>query len=198
MINLSDERIEKFDKTVEMGRESRIALLEYWKEYSIYTSFEYWMMVALLIFPLIVLYFKIDKKRLFFYGFYGFSFHVIFAYVDMSGKMLGLWNYPFPIYPLIPGLALDTSLVPVIFMLVYQYTFNHNKNYYVYTIIAAAIFSFILKPIIVEIGLFKMYRGTSYIHLFLSFFIPIIGAKLITNVFLWVDKKYNKERTYSI
>jgi hypothetical protein len=184
---------QEFDKIVKFNDKAHHALVDYWKSNEIYLSLEYWMMVAILVVPLIILFFRIDKSKLFFMGFYGYSFHMLFAYTDAFGRNMGFWNYPFPIFPIIPGLALDSSFVPVMFTLIYQYTLNHKKNYYVYTIIAAAIFSFGFKPILVGMGMFKMYGEINYQHLFISFIPMIILGKFIVDVFLRVEKRYKEE-----
>lgn len=191
MIILSDSRIEKFDKTVKMKNEATDALTDYWHEFLLYFSLEYWMMITILFVPLIVLFFRIDKNKIFLIGFYGYSVHVVFAYIDIFGQNNGRWNYPFPILPVLPGLAIDSSLVPITYMLIYQWTLNNHKNYYVYSIIAALIFCFIFKPLLVALGLFKMYGNTNYLHLFIGYLIVLLAAKFITNVFLWTQKKYS-------
>jgi hypothetical protein len=190
MIKLANAQMDKFDKIVKNSNQSTDALIDYWKDFALYTSLEYWMMVAILLVPLLILFFKIDKNKIFLVGFFGYSIHVIFAYVDSYGKHSGLWNYPFPIIPALPGLAIDSSLVPVTFMLVYQWTLNNKKNYYVYSIITAVIFSFIIKPLLVELGLFRMYGNINYLHLFIAYLFVLLTAKFITNVFLWTQKKY--------
>lgn len=75
-------------------------------------------------------------------------------------------------------------------MLVYQWTLNNNKNYYVYSIATAGIFSFIFKPFLVALGLFKLYGNLNYLHLFIGYLFVLLSAKFITNVFLWTQKKY--------
>ena len=175
-----------------MSSEGQKALNDYWKDFSLYTSLEYWMMVAFLIVPLIYLFFKIDKNKLFLIGFYGYSVHMLFGYLDLFGRNRGLWNYPFPVFPQIPGFSIDSSLVPVTFMLVYQYTLNRNKNFYIYTIVTALIFSFLFKPLLVALGLFKMYGTINYLHLFIVYLFVLLTAKFITNVFLWMQRKYSK------
>lgn len=92
--------------------------------------------------------------------------------------------------PVLPGIAIDSSLVPVCFMLVYQWTLHKNKNYYLYATITAAVFSFIVKPLFVAIGLFKMYENMTYFHLFVGYLFVLAAAKFITNVFLWTQKKF--------
>lgn len=74
-------------------------------------------------------------------------------------------------------------MVPVAFMLIYQWTLNNHKNYYLYSIITAALFAFILKPILVSIGLFRMYGEINYFHLFLGYVLVLLIAKFITWLF---------------
>ncbi|WP_342043838.1 CBO0543 family protein [Bacillus sp. OTU2372] len=184
--------MDRFDKIVKMGKHTTEELTDYWMDYELYASLEYWMMVTLLVVPLLILFFKIDKNKIFLIGFYGYSFHLIFGYLDLYGKHNGLWNYPFPLIPAIPGFAIDGSLVPVAFMLVYQWTLNNNKNYYLYSFITALIFSFIIKPILVQLELFKLYENIKYFHLLIGYIFVLLTAKFITNVFLWTQKKFIK------
>ncbi|MDF2036513.1 hypothetical protein P2R12_05840 [Cytobacillus oceanisediminis] len=188
---MEENRIKEFDDIVKMAKEGQKALNDYWVEYSIYTSFEYWFMVVLFIVPLLVLFFKIDKRKLFFMGFYGYSIHMLFGYIDLYNKNSGLLNYPFPMIPMIPGLSLDSSFVPVTFMLVYQWTLNHKKNYYVYTVLTSAVLAFVFKPLLIGLGLFKLYGNTNYFFLFACYLIVIILAKVITDVFLWTERKFS-------
>ncbi|WP_163143827.1 hypothetical protein [Bacillus sp. 22-7] len=189
---MPDKRIEQFDHIVRMGKKGQEALNKYWLDFELYTSFEYWLMAALLIGPLIYLFFKIDKNKIFFFGFYGYSIHVIFGYIDLFSKNLGYLNYPFPVIPMLPGLTLDSSFVPVTFMLVYQWTINREKNYYLYMIITSAVMAFIFKPVLVGIGLMRLYGNTNYIYLFAGYLIVITLAKFIMSVFLWTEAKYKK------
>lgn len=188
---MEENRIKDFDQIVKMGKEGQKALNDYWVEYSIYNSFEYWFMVMLFIVPLIVLFFKIDKRKLFFMGFYGYSIHMLFGYIDLYNKNSGVLNYPFPMIPAVPGISLDSSFVPVTFMLVYQWTLNHKKNYYVYTVLTSAVLAFVFKPLLIGLGLFKLYGSTNYFFLFICYLIVIILAKVITDVFLWTERKFN-------
>ncbi|KMJ57162.1 hypothetical protein AB685_17275 [Bacillus sp. LL01] len=189
---MAANRLEQFDKIVKMGKEAQKALNNYWIDFALYTSFEYFLMVLLLIVPLTYLFFKIDKNKIFFMGFFGYSIHVIFGYVDTFSKNLGFLNYPFPVIPIIPGLSLDSSFIPVTFMLVYQWTLNSKKNYYVYMIITSAILSFVFKPLLVALGLFRLYGNTNYLYLFIGYLIVITIAKFITDIFLWTEKNFNK------
>ncbi|MFD1739572.1 CBO0543 family protein [Bacillus salitolerans] len=189
---MADRRLEHFNKAVELRKESTEAFWEYWHEFAIYTSLEFWIMVSILVVPLIILCFKIDKSKIFLIGFFGYSIHVIFAYTDSYGIGEGLWNYPFQVIPALPSLSLDSSLVPVAFMLLYQWCLHHKKNYYMYAVILSAVFSFAFKPIIVAMGMFVMYEKINYLHLFIAYVGVAFLAKILTNVFLWMEKKFKK------
>lgn len=194
MINLDNERLSRFDEIVKMGKEGQKALNEYWLEYALYTTFEYWMMVLLLVVPLIVLLLKVKKNKLFQILFYGYSVHISFGYEDLYGRNLGFWNYPFPVIPALPGLTLDSSFIPVIFIFIYQSTLNSNKKYYLYSILTSVFLSFVFKPMLVGLGLFRMYGSITYIHLFLSYLSIVIFAKLLTDLFVWIKKRYSPSK----
>ncbi|MCM3715647.1 hypothetical protein M3212_09270 [Alkalihalobacillus oceani] len=165
------------------------AYKEYWKLHSGFDAWQFWFNLALLIIPLIVLYFKIDKKRAFLLGFYGFNIHVWITYIDSIGIRHGFWGYPHQILVEVSSnLGLDASLVPVSFMLMYQWTLKHNKNYYLYAILLAAVFSFICKPIFIAIGLLRLYEGTLF-YMFFLYIVVLLFSKFITNVFIMLRKK---------
>jgi len=63
---------------------------------------------------------------------------------------LGMWGYPFQIFPLLPNFTLDAAVVPVTLMLVFQWTYKHNKNYYLYALLSAIFFGLVFKPILVS------------------------------------------------
>lgn len=190
MIIMEATRLDRFDQIVEMGKKGQVALNEYWKDFSLFYYFEYWLMVAFLIVPIIYILFKIDKKKIFEIGFYGYSVHMIFGYVDLFGRNMGFWNYPIPVIPVLPGISLDSSFVPVTFMLVYQWTLNRKKNYYLYAILTSLVLSFGLKPVLVKLAVFRMYGNINYFHLLICYLIVIFSAKFLTDLFLWLKRKY--------
>lgn len=185
-----NNRLEKFIDFVHLREESTRHLTEYWREYSNFSTLQFWIMVAILVIPLIILIIKIDKEKLFVVCFYGYSIHITFAYLDLYGVNKGLWGFPFQVFPFLPSFSLDSSLVPVSFMLVYQWTLNKKKNYYLYSIITAFILAFIFDAILVRFGLFEMYKNTNYFHLFIGNIITFLFARFLTIFFLKFSK-YN-------
>jgi hypothetical protein len=188
---MSDTRLQKFDKAVQLREDSTDVLTEIWKDYSLYSTLEYWIMATILVVPLLFLLVKIDKSKIFLICFYGYTFHVVLAYGDIYGMNAGYWHYPFQLIPSLPSLSIDASIFPVTFMLIYQWTLNSNKKYYLYSIIACGGYAFVFKPLLVALGLFRLYDWVNYLYLFIGYFLISIVAKCFTDVFLWMQKKYS-------
>ncbi|WP_409304201.1 CBO0543 family protein [Peribacillus sp. SCS-155] len=163
---------------------------DYWSQYSDFGTWQFWINLAFLIIPLIVLYIFMDKRKALLLGFFGFNVHVWFTYIDTYGGTRALWYYPYKLLPVLPiSFALDVSLVPVSYMLLYQWALNNKKNYYLFMLILSALFSFVLKPLLISLDLFELNRGANYFHLFLGYVAVGIVSKLITNLFLYFEHK---------
>ncbi|MCT8137783.1 hypothetical protein H1D32_08450 [Anaerobacillus sp. CMMVII] len=159
--------------------------MDYWQQYSNIETWGFKIILLIFVVPLVLLYFTIDRKHILLLGFYGLNVHIWFSYINIAGVKQGFYTYPFELIPFIPGnLALDASLIPVLFILVYQWTMRHRKNFYLYSIALSLFLAFIFKPILVYVGMFVMYKGTNYFILFVLYCIIFLLSKLITNLFL--------------
>lgn len=165
--------------------------LEYWLKYSSFGTWQFW--VILLIFfiaPLVVLYFKIDRKKIFLLGFYGFNIHVWYRYMDVMGLKTGFWGYNYELIPFLSGnVTISAAIVPVVYMLVYQWTINNNKNFYLYSIIVSLFFAFIFKPLLKMHQFFVLDEAVTFVHMFVVYCFVFILSKGITNIFLWMQKQ---------
>jgi hypothetical protein len=170
--------------------------LEYWMNFSNATTWQFWLNLALLVFPLIVLYFFIDKRNALQIGFFGFNVHVWFTYVDQFGVLHGLWQYPYKVIPFMPvSFVLDVSLVPVTYMLVYQWITKHQKNRYLYLTLLSAAFAFIFKPIMSSLDLFRLYEWMNFVYLFCGYLIVMLISIWITALFLHKQKSVVSRRS---
>ncbi|MFZ3579153.1 CBO0543 family protein [Virgibacillus sp. DJP39] len=186
---MNEKQLELLNKIRSMAEEVTQLQIEYWKSFSDFGIWQFWVVSLMLIVPLIVLFISIDKGKMLLLGFFGLNYHIWFAYVNSIGISLGLWEYPYQIAPFLPSFSLDASFVPVSFMLLYQWTLNHKKNIYLYSVLLSAIFAFVLKPIMVNFHFFHMFKGVNYVHLFLFYVAFFIVSKLITNLFIWLQQK---------
>ena len=163
--------------------------IDYWQTYSNIDTWQFWVNIVLFVVPLVVLFFKLDRKRAFHLGFFGYSCHVLSTYIDAYSTRFAFWEYPYKVIPILPiSFGLDTSLIPVVYMLVYQWTLNRNKNYYIVITFVAGFFSFIFKPILSSVNLFQLSESTTYFHLFLWYLLGGLLSKWITNIFLKFEK----------
>ncbi|RTR27613.1 hypothetical protein EKG37_19035 [Robertmurraya yapensis] len=187
---MSEKQVELLDKVRVLNEELSKLNTEYWKEFSSFNDLKFWIVVLILVIPLIVLLWKIDRDKMLLLGFYGMNYHIWFAYTNSAAIRMGFIDYPYEILPILPSFALDASLVPACYMLVYQWTLNRNKNFYLYSILLSAVFAFIMKPILIMHDLFRMFKGWNYFTLFLFYVGLFIFSKVITNIFLKMQEQH--------
>lgn len=187
---MSPEQRKLLDQITDAQESLTNLMLEYWKLYSHMGTWQFWVNVAMLVVPLIVIYFFIDRRRAFHIGFFGLNVHIWFTYIDATGIRFGLWDYPYQAIPIMSvSFSLDVSLIPVIFMLLYQWTLNNGKNYYLWSTGLSIFLSFILKPILVYFDLFELNKWVNFFHLFIGYTIIVLFSKWLTNLFIYFEKK---------
>jgi pilus assembly protein TadC len=178
------------DNLMNMQRNLGQSWMSYWQTYSNVTTWQFWVNLVLFVAPLIILYFYIDRSRIFRIGFFGFNVHVWFGYIDLLGGALGLWAYPYKILPFFTiSVSLEAALVPVAYMLLYQWALERKRNYYLYATILSAILAFGLKPAMAALSLFKMYQWMNYFYLFLGYIVIMLLSKWITDVFAYLHNR---------
>lgn len=192
---MTAEQNKQFEQLNMMQEKLSRLWVNYWQQYSNIGTWQFWFYAAMLVLPLVALYVWLDRKRAFQIGFYGFNVHVWFTYIDAFGIKNALWNYPYQAIPLtITSIALDASFIPVVYMLLYQWTLKRNKNYYVYTFGLSVLLSFLFKPALAAFGLFQLYKGVNYLHLLLGYVIILLISKWITDVFAYFQNGSNDSR----
>lgn len=163
--------------------------IHYWQEYSNLGTWQYWVGVAILVIPLVLLILFIDRKKILQLCFYGYSVHIFFAMVDAFGVLKGLWIYPYKLLPALPAsICLDSSFVPVSFILLYQYILNKRKNYYIWMLFLCLAFAFFIKPVMVGLGLFRFGGKENFLQLFMGYAAVALIAKWITDFIMFLGK----------
>ncbi|MFC0274080.1 CBO0543 family protein [Metabacillus herbersteinensis] len=164
--------------------------IDYWNDYSSIDTWQFWVNVGLIIIPLIILYFLIDRKKIFILGFFGLNIHVWSAYLDAIATRHNYLEYPYKAIPFIPiNFGVDTALVPVSFILLYQWTLSKNKNFYLYSLVLIGFISFIFRPLTAAHHLLHLNKGANYFHIFIGYIIITLFSKGITNVFQYLHTK---------
>lgn len=186
---MKKEQLELLEKIRKAEIEQTARWMDYWKDYSSINDWQFWVVLAMLVVPLIVLVIFIDRKRIFLIGFYGYSIHLITAVLDVYGVSKGLWIYPYKLLPGLPAnISLDSSFVPVAYMLFYQYILNKGKNYYVWIVPLCLIFSFLIKPLLLGLGLFRFGGKENFLMLLWVYLGIAFIAKWLTDVFIYLQK----------
>lgn len=158
---------------------------EHWHQYSNVDSIYFWINLAVLIIPLIVLFFAVDGSRLFEICFYGYTVHVIWSSVDQYLTENIYLNHIHSLAPFLPqGFTVTAVLFPVTVMLLYQYCTNHDRNFYFYAILWSAIMGIGYNYISIKLGMIKLHHDMNYFYLFL---INIA----VTYLALWLTMLFN-------
>ncbi|WP_166241543.1 CBO0543 family protein [Paenibacillus turpanensis] len=165
----------------------------YWQTYSSIDTWPFWVSALIFVLPLVVFYFAIDKSKVFQVGFFGFTAHVIAVYVDLYAVFHRMWMYPYKVYSFPPAsFGVDAALIPVAYALLYQWTLNHRKNYYLYSTLLAGLFSFVIKPLMSYFDLFRLLE-TNYFTLFLLYLFGGFGAKWLSDLFTYAHNQSVKK-----
>src|SRR5699024_5482345 len=135
---MNDNQLELLKVIRSISRELSQYQIEYWHLYSYVVMFLFWLEVLMIIIILIILFFLIDISQTLLLCFFCLNYYVWFSYTNSIGVGLGLWEYPYHVIPFLPSFSLDAALVPVCFMFLYQWTLNHNKNIYLYSILLSS------------------------------------------------------------
>ena len=190
---LEQQQKEALDKLVMEGKQTAFEWIDYWWEFSSFNTWQFWVNILMLTVPLIILYFKIDRQKAFHLGFYGFSVHILFTYFDTTLVRFGLISYPYQAIPILQvNFGLDVSLIPVSFMLLYQWSLNQNKNFYLYGTLLSGFLAFIFKPILKMHNLMQWYEWANVFYLFCFYIIIFVISKWLTNLFFYFEHKRSK------
>ncbi|QGH36477.1 hypothetical protein GI584_21565 [Gracilibacillus salitolerans] len=159
---------EYWDQIYEKNEELNSIISSYWSNYSDMGTWQFWVVVSLLIFPLFLLYFTVDRKRMFELFFFGYTVHMLWTYVDIILERYGYFVHTYFLTPVLPmALNMTASALPVGFLLIYQYCTNNKKNFYLYTIILSVVFAFGFASLEAHFGLLKFNKGMNQFYVFL-------------------------------
>jgi hypothetical protein len=168
--------------------------VEHWFKYSNWETWYFWFNIMSIIIPLSILYFKIDRKRLFEICFFGFIVHVTWSNIDSILSSNNYLIHPHGFTHFFPiGITVTAVVIPVFFMLLYQYCTNRGKNFYLYTIILSALIAYGFGYWSKTVELLKMYKGMKLTHLFVIDITVAYVAYWVTKLFVRIKNATSKE-----
>lgn len=187
---MSTQQIKQLEQINNLQHKLTNASVDYWRYFSGLYSWQFWFLLALLLSSLTLLYFFIDRRKILQIGFFGFNVHVWLTKLDELAITNGLWSFQYKLIPYLnSSFSVDAAFAPVALMLVYQWTLNKKKNYYLYTTVLCLFISFLFRPSLATFGIFHVTKGIYYFLVFLELIIVMLISKVITNLFLYFQKE---------
>ncbi len=168
-------------KITNLERELFQFRIEHWHEHDLGTI-QWWLLVAVLILPWVIWWKYVDKNRLVEISLYGSMVLIISSYLDATLTDMVLWVYEYHILPVWPRLiSADFTVLPVVYMLIYQY-FPNWKNFFIMVTITAGIFAFVGEPFLQWAEIYKIYHWQHYYSLPIYIVIPAILKWVMTKM----------------
>lgn len=149
-------------------------LYAHWLSSELFT-FTWWFGILFFLVCYVIWWKLVDKSRLIELLLHGSLLAVISSVADIVADNLILWQYPVKFFPFTPALfPFHLTLLPIILMIVYQYT-NNWRQYFTGTVIASVVYSFIILPIFAFVGEIKFYNW-NYGYSFIAFILRSLIA----------------------
>ncbi|WP_371381184.1 CBO0543 family protein [Sporomusa aerivorans] len=168
---------------VELQRLLTTLRVEQWLQDEVF-HFKWWLMLGLFVFSIFTWCKLVDKIRLPEIMLHSGLTTIITLVLDEFGEELVLWDYPIDVIPIFPPLtAVDLASLPVIYSLIYQYCPTWKSFLYA-TILMAAVFCFVLEPILVWGGFYQLLKWKYYygfpVYIIMALFIRWLVIKIYT------------------
>ena len=154
-------------------------------------TWQWWLLVFLLIVPLIVWCYLVDKKRLTPICLFGVCVLATASWMDDLGTDLILWYYPYNLLPVYPQLVpINYAVLPVTFMLIYQY-FPTWRSFITAMLIMSALYSFVAEPALEYFGMYKVLRW-QYYYSFPIYMLIGISLRWIVEKILAISNQHTR------
>ena len=178
---LKDLNPELLKRSLEAKKNYRDISMEHWLSAEVW-QWQWWISLALAVIPLYIWWKLLDKKRIFEICVYGLLVNIFASYLDVVGSEFVWWDYPIRLIPNLPRLLpIDFTVIPVVYMLVYQY-FPKWKSFIIVNFIVSAIFSFAMEPLMIWMNLYKL-ETWKLIYSFPIYILIAVICKATVNAF---------------
>lgn len=146
-------------------------------------SFQWLLIVFLLVVPWIVWWKLVDRKRTAEIFSFGLLISLVSSVLNGNGLNLMLWSYPYKLIPSSPrAYSFSLSALPVIYMLLYQY-FPRWRSFTAATVAMSATVAFIVQPIFSWLNIYQLIKW-NYFYSFLSLLFIGMVVRLIQQLVL--------------
>jgi len=177
-----------FMEEYELQSQADAALRESWKSDILFT-WQWWLLAALAVIPWLVWWKVVDRRRIFEILTYGLLVMSVSTLFDAIGVENDLWEYHYQFVPLLDVfIVYDVSVIPVTYMLIYQY-FHAWKSFIVSSIVISGMFAFVSEPLLAWLNYYQLLEWKYYysfpiytaIAIILKWFINILKKQAAIN-----------------
>jgi hypothetical protein len=184
------------DENMERTRELIAALVETNMERFIdygFLSPQWWLLLAFLVIPWLIWAKVVDKQRILEILVVGLFVALVTKLLDLVGYNLNFWDYPIQIIPFVPeAFSFDLSMIPVAFMLLYQY-FKTWKSYFIGLVCMSVAYAFIGEPFCNWI-LLVVYIKWKYTYSAVYYIVIGIIVRALVEIFKGWTTRYSTNR----
>ena len=148
----------------------------------------WWILLALFLINLFLWWKLANKSRMSELALYTALIIIWVIVLDEVGEELSLWYYTADIIPLFPPMtAINISCLPLLYMLIYQYT-KTWKSFLIASAVMSIVFCFVFEPIFVWSGVYKMLVWKSWYGLPIYFFIGVASRFIMRRISIIMKK----------
>lgn len=149
-----------------------------WIIQSSIADLRWWLLFVSIFFPWVIWWKAVDRSRLFEILSFGLFWAGMATWLDLLGTTYNMWSYPFKLNDHITTLLpADVSVIPVMYMLLYQYA-SIWRSYVIGSVLNAVILSFIFEPLFMLLNMFEL-QTWSHTKSFISFFLLALLTRTI-------------------
>lgn len=158
-----------------------------------FLTWEWWILLCFFVVPW-MLWFIMKKRKWFVESLlFGVIVMNVTLLLDTVGMQFTFWEYPVEFLPVIPrGFSFDVSMVPVAFILLFQY-FQTWKSFIIAQVIMAVAYAFIGEPFCEWLNLVR-YLKWNYLYSFVYYIILGIGVRALILKCMLVSKRYYEKK----
>lgn len=164
-------------------------MMDFWKNNFLF-SLKWWMLLALTIVPWFLWWKIVDKSRVIEILLYGFFIVSISTILDVIGWNYSLWFYPYTLLGLCtPLIPIDYTLLPIFYMLAYQY-FSNWKSFSIVILILSFIFAFVWEPLAEMLNFYKPLKWNNTYSFFGFFLLGVFSRGIVLKI-VKIQKEVN-------
>lgn len=173
--------LSNISELIEMKRKLKELRNEHWIN-EVFLTFNWWFLLFITVIPWLIWWSLVDQKSLFRMICYGALISTFAILLDDIGSYYLLWIYKYQLVPISPRLnPIDLSVMPVTYMLVYQY-FRKWKSFVIAQTVLAFGAAFICEPIFIWMDIYHPIQWKLIYSFFIYIGIGVLNKWLVDKV----------------